>query len=110
MVAVVVVVAATGAAGSASADPGGDERVVVTGPGAAAAVRASGGRVIAMLPLVDGVAAALPAGTRLGPQWTVAPARELHVASTPSAPSGGTPVRATLGLPPDGTEGAGTTV
>lgn len=105
------VAALAAVAGPASAHAEQWHSVVVTGPGADTAVRAAGGRVVAALPLVDGVAAELPYGTVLGPQWTVAPSRALTVASTPTPATGATgPVRAALGLPADGTEGAGVTV
>jgi serine protease AprX len=110
------------AAGAAPSAPAWRE-VVVTGPdagAAAAAVRAAGGRLIADLPLVRGVAARLPAGAVLDPAFVVAPQRELRVAATgrpAAAPAteqaDGTPavtVRATLGLPADGDEGRGITV
>jgi serine protease AprX len=113
-VAFLVVATPLGTPAHASAGPVRWADVVVTGAGpdaAAAAVTAAGGRVIARLPVVRGVAAALPAGTDLGPQWTVAPARELHVASVPSGGTAATgPVRAALGLPATGNEGRGETV
>jgi serine protease AprX len=89
--------------------------VVVTGSGpagAADAVGAVGGQVLASLPVVNGVAARLPAGATLGPEWVVAPQRELRVASTPTVPVDGpaSTVRATLGLPANGAEGTGVTV
>ncbi|MDP9793088.1 serine protease AprX [Catenuloplanes nepalensis] len=87
--------------------------VVVTGPsGAADAVVAAGGEVIASLPVAGGVAARLPGDARLDSRWFVAPQRELRVA----AASGTTPavtaatLRDTLGLPDGGTGGAGVTV
>jgi serine protease AprX len=89
--------------------------VVVTGSGAdgaTQAVTAVGGRVLASLPVVGGVAARLPRGARLGSDWVVAPQRELRVAATPTAAAGGptSTLRETLGLPKDGNEGRGVTV
>ena len=107
-------VAAVGVPTAAGAHPSAWDSVVVSGAGsdaAADAVRAAGGRVVAALPVVRGVAAQLPAGTHLGPQWTVAPSRELHVASTPtSGTASPSTLRATLGLPATGDEGRGVTV
>jgi serine protease AprX len=97
--------------GIASAHPASWRSVVVTGTGADAAVREAGGRVVAPLPLIGGVAAELPYGARLGPQWTVAPSRSLTVASTPTPGTGAAgAVRAALGLPANGNEGSGVTV
>jgi serine protease AprX len=76
-------------------------------------VKAAGGRVVASLPVVHGVAARLPQGAVLDGQWTVAAQRELRVASTPTTSPGDLPaatVRETLGLPEDGNEGDGVTV
>src|SRR5436305_2102683 len=107
-------VVAGGVPTAASAQPARWTSVVVTGvdaDGAAAAVRAAGGRVVADLPVVRGVAAQLPAGTALGPQWVVAPARELHLAEATTGGTGApSTVRATLGLPATGDEGRGVTV
>ena len=88
---------------------------VVVGPdgsaAAAAAVTRAGGRVLAALPLAGGVAASLPAGTALPPGYVAAADRPLTVAGLSAAPAGpGGTIRATLGLPPSGTEGAGVTV
>src|SRR5690349_1309778 len=100
------------AAAHAAATPWRD--VVVTGAdaaGAARAVEAAGGRVVALLPVVDGVAARLPSGRTLGGEWLVAPQREITVAAA-TAPAGGdaTTVRQMLGLPATGSEGRGVTV
>src|SRR5205823_4270064 len=107
-------VVAGGVPTAASAQPARWTSVVVTGAdadGAAAAVRAAGGRVVADLPVVRGVAAQLRAGTTLGPQWVVAPARELHLAEATTGGTGApSTVRATLGLPATGDEGSGVTV
>ena len=107
-------VVAGGVPTAASAQPARWTSVVVTGVdahGAAAAVRAAGGRVVADLPVVRGVAAQLPAGTALDPQWVVAPARELHLAEATTGGTGApSTVRATLGLPATGDEGRGVTV
>jgi serine protease AprX len=89
--------------------------VVVTGAsaeGAAQAVTAAGGRVLASLPVVSGVAARLPQSTTLGSEWLVAPQRELRVASTPGAATSTqvSTIRETLGLPANGNEGRGVTV
>jgi serine protease AprX len=116
-VAAVAVVAATAvpAVATASTPPRAWQDVVVTGAGAEAAattVTAAGGRVLASLPLVHGVAARLPVGAYLGPEWNVAPQRELRVAAAPTAVTAGgaAPLRATLGLPENGNEGRGVTV
>jgi serine protease AprX len=89
--------------------------VVVTGAdadGAASAVRAAGGRVVTLLPVVRGVAAQLPQGSVLGAGWSVAPQREITVAdaSAPAGAAGASTVREMLGLPAEGTEGTGVTV
>jgi serine protease AprX len=114
--AVAVVTGGLPAAAAAAAAPGGTWRdVVVTGSdpdGATKAVEAAGGRVLASLPVVHGVAARLPQRARLGADWVVAPQRELRVAATPTSPAGGpaATVRESLGLPKDGNEGRGVTV
>jgi serine protease AprX len=110
-----VVGTAVPAVATASTAPQAWRDVVVTGAGAEAAaktVTAAGGRVIVALPVVQGVAARLPLGTTLGPEWNVAPQRDLRVASTPTAATAGAvaPLRETLGLPQDGDEGRGVTV
>jgi serine protease AprX len=110
-----VVGTALPAVAGVSTPPRAWQDVVVTGAGAEAAattVTAAGGRVLASLPLVHGVAARLPVGAHLGPEWKVAPQRELRVAATPTAVTTGTaaPLRATLGLPENGSEGRGVTV
>ena len=89
--------------------------VVVTGSdaaGAARAVRAAGGVVVAELPVVRGVAARLAAGRTLGPAWLVAPERAITVAEAPTPAGTDTPatVRQMLGLPARGDEGRGVTV
>ncbi|RSM43564.1 hypothetical protein DMB66_53195, partial [Actinoplanes sp. ATCC 53533] len=88
--------------------------VVVTGSdaaGAARAVEAAGGRVVTLLPVVSGVAAQLPEGSTLGPDWLVAPQREITVAAATTPTDGGaTTVRQMLGLPATGNEGRGVTV
>jgi serine protease AprX len=89
--------------------------VVVTGAdtdGAARAVRAAGGRVVTLLPVVRGVEAQLPAHVTLDPAWSVAPQREIKVAeaATPGSATGVTTVREMVGLPATGYEGRGVTV
>jgi serine protease AprX len=88
--------------------------VVVTGPaGAAEAVMAAGGEVLADLPVAAGVAARLPGDVRLDPGWVVAPQRELRVATVPADTTtavASSTLRDTLDLPDGGTEGAGVTV
>ncbi|WP_175543683.1 S8 family serine peptidase [Micromonospora pattaloongensis] len=113
--AAVVATALPGAARATDAGGRAWQDVVVTGSGAegaASAVTAVGGQVVASLPLVRGVAARLPAGATLGDQWLVAPQRELRVAAAPAALTDGpaSTVRATLGLPANGDEGRGVTV
>ena len=98
-----------------SASRHGWQDVVVTGAGAEGAAKtvvAAGGRVLASLPVVHGVAAQLPVGVTLGPDWNVAPQRELRVASTPTADTAGpaATLRETLGLAKNGNEGKGVTV
>jgi serine protease AprX len=89
-------------------------QVVVTAPGgaaaAAAAVSRAGGVVLASLPLARGVVARLRQGAALPPSYVVAEDRALAVAGLRADAAGGSTVRATLGLPPTGTEGAGVTV
>ena len=89
--------------------------VVVTGTdadGAARAVRAAGGRVTTLLPVVRGVAAQLPQGSTLGAEWLVAPQREITVADaeSPAGTADAATVRQMVGLPATGTEGRGVTV
>jgi serine protease AprX len=88
--------------------------VVVTGSnsdGAAQAVKAAGGRVLALLPITHGVAAQLPLNTNLGPEWSVAPQRKISVAAATVPPqSTATTIRQMLGMPADGDEGRGVTV
>lgn len=91
------------------------ERVVVTAVegvrAAADAVRQAGGRVHADLPLIDGVAAELPAGRSLPFGYVVTPDRALALADGPATDTGpGSTVRTTVGLPAVGDEGAGTVV
>jgi serine protease AprX len=112
-IAVTALPASAGAAPSAATPAWRD--VVVTGPGsdrAATVVTAVGGRVLASLPLVNGVAARLPRGAVLGPEWVVAPQRDLRVAAAPVPAAGGpvSTVRQTLGLPENGDEGRGVIV
>jgi len=88
--------------------------VVTTADGvaaAAAAVRDAGGRVLDELSLIGGVVAELPAGSTLPPAYDVAPDRAISLSDAPSDDNAMvSTVRATLGLPAAGTEGAGTTV
>ncbi|MDQ0365090.1 S8 family serine peptidase [Catenuloplanes indicus] len=87
--------------------------VVVTGPpGAADAVAAAGGELIANLPVAGGVAARLPHDARLDARWVVAPQRELRVAAASgnTTTTAAASLRGTLGLPDDATAGAGVTV
>ncbi|RZU54133.1 subtilase family protein [Krasilnikovia cinnamomea] len=115
-VAAAVAVALAGVPISAPAQAAGRpwSEVVVTGVGAeqaAHAVEAVGGRVLAVLPVVRGVAARLPLGSALGPEWTVAPQRAITVAAAASDGAGtATTVRQMLGLPAKGDEGRGVTV
>ncbi|BFU45026.1 S8 family serine peptidase [Krasilnikovia sp. MM14-A1004] len=110
------VLALAGVPASAPAQAAGKSwrEVVVTGADAeqaAHAVEAAGGRVLAALPVVDGVAARLPQGSSLGPEWTVVPQRAITVAAATSDGAGtATTVRQMLGLPANGTEGRGVTV
>jgi len=103
-------------AGPAAQGGAGEWRdVVVTGVSADAAARAvaaAGGQVLVALPVTNGVAARLPGGAELGPQWVVAPQREAKVAGETTQP-GAAPtstIRQTLGLPAKGNEGRGVTV
>jgi serine protease AprX len=112
------VLAATGlpaTAANASSAKAGWRDVVVSGAdadGAAQAVKAAGGRVLALLPIAHGVAAQLPPGSTLGPQWSVAPQRKISVAAvTPPAQAGvATSIRQMMGMSADGDEGRGVTV
>jgi serine protease AprX len=112
----VVAAALPASAVHANTSTGAWQDVVVTGSGpdgATKAVSAAGGRVLASLPVVHGVAARLPRGAVLGSDWAVAPQRELRVAATPTAVAADGPVstvRETLGLPVAGNEGRGVTV
>ncbi|GAB1692161.1 hypothetical protein KRM28CT15_39640 [Krasilnikovia sp. M28-CT-15] len=111
-----VVVVAAGVPVSAPAAVAGSSwrEVVVTGAGAeqaAHAVEAAHGRVLAALPVVRGVAARLPRGAALGPEWTVSPQRAITVSAAASDGAGtATTVRQMLGLPANGNEGRGVTV
>jgi serine protease AprX len=110
-----VVATAVPAAATTVTTAGQWQDVVVTGAGADGAARvvtAAGGRVLAPLPVVGGVAARLPQGATLGSAWFVAPQRELRVASAPTTATSTTlsTVRETLGLPKNGNEGRGVTV
>lgn len=114
---IVAALAVTGLPVAAGAHPAAAawRDVVVTGSdaeGAARAVEAAGGRVVAKLPVVRGVAARLAQDTTLGPAWSVAPEREITVAeaATPGDAADGVAVRKMLGLPADGNEGRGVTV
>jgi serine protease AprX len=116
-VATIALLAAAGLPASASAHSAtiAWRDVVVTGPdadGAARAVRAAGGRVLAILPVTHGVAARLPQHTTLGTQWVVAPQRQITVAGADTPTQTGTvsSVRQMTGLPADGDEGRGVTV
>jgi serine protease AprX len=114
-VAAVAVLAATGLPATASAQAAGPwSDVVVTGSsadGAAQAVHAAGGRVLALLPITHGVAAQLPPGRSLAPEWLVAPQRDIKVAAATTPATGpATTIRQMLGLPADGSEGRGVTV
>ncbi|GAA1809120.1 S8 family serine peptidase [Planosporangium flavigriseum] len=84
----------------------------VNADGAAKAVAAAGGRVLTSLPVVNGVAARLPQGAVLSPEWVVAPQRELKLAAASTTDVNGavSTVRETLGLAKDGNEGQGVTV
>jgi len=116
--ATVAVLATAGLPVFAAAQPASaaaSHEVVVTGSGAegaARAVEAAGGQVLALLPVARGVAARLPDGSTLDPEWVVAPQRKITVAaaSTPTAAGSATTVRQMLGLPADGDEGRGVTV
>jgi serine protease AprX len=128
MVAAVGALAAAGLTGAAPATGSVVlHRVVVTGSGPAAAaiaVQEAGGRVTAELPLIGGVVADLPVGAELAPGFVVTPDRAVTFTATKpaeeapagDAPTGGSSteptstIRATLGLPPDGSEGRGVTV
>ncbi|ROP27979.1 S8 family peptidase [Couchioplanes caeruleus] len=110
-----LVVAGLPAPASAHPTPVAWREVVVTGTdaeGAARAVRAAGGRVETLLPVVRGVAARLPEGSRLDPAWLVAPQREIKVAAAaaPAQSRTAETIRQMLGLPAKGTEGRGVTV
>ncbi|MCU7728352.1 S8 family serine peptidase [Actinoplanes sp. KI2] len=108
--------ALAGVPAAASVQPAGESwrEVVVTGLGAeqaARAVEAVGGRVLSSLPIIRGVAARLPIGSSLDPEWSVAPQRALTIAAATSDDAGtATTVRQMLGLPASGTEGRGVTV
>jgi serine protease AprX len=114
--AAVAVLAATGlpaaAGGQSTATAWRD--VVVTGSdaeGAARAVQAAGGHVLASLPVTHGVAARLPQDSTLDPQWVVAPQREITVAAAATPETGAvSTVRQMLGMPAQGNEGRGVTV
>jgi serine protease AprX len=88
--------------------------VIVVGPDLAttvAGVRAAGGAVVTELPLLDGVVANLPTGTRLPAGLRVSANTSIRFALdrvSPALPSA--TVRATLGLPASGQEGRGVTV
>ncbi|GAB1640776.1 S8 family peptidase [Krasilnikovia sp. MM14-A1259] len=111
---IAVALAVSGIPASVVAAPPAGFEVVVTGAsadGAARAVTAAGGRVLAALPVAHGVAARLPRTGALGPDWTVVPQREITVAAAASEATGAaTTVRQMLGLPAAGDEGRGVTV
>jgi len=98
----------------ASTEKPGTSPFVVTGGSVAAvadAVRAAGGIVVDELALVDGVAARLPVGAVLPTDFQVTPDRAVSFDS--HGVDGVSPaftLRATVGLPTDGNEGAGVTV
>lgn len=110
---------------AASATTGPSRSVVVTGAAPAelaARIAAVGGKVTGHFDLISGVSAVLPAGASL-PGLIVADDRPMHVSSLPAAAvalpghrkaqdtSGpADTLRATLGLPATGNEGAGVTV
>lgn len=106
--------AGAGDTGDTRGDTSGWVDVVVTGTSAEAAARAvegAGGRVGSSLPLIDGVVARLPEGSRLPGGLRVTPDYPVTFAS--QEPSPGVVVsnlRATIGLPPTGGEGDGATV
>jgi serine protease AprX len=113
----IAVLAATGLpATAANANPtaAGWRDVVVTGSdadGAAQAVTAAGGRVLALLPIAHGVAAQLPQNSTLAPEWLVAPQREIKVAAATTTTTGAsTTIRQMLGMSANGNEGQGVTV
>ena len=107
---------ALAALGLAPGWSGGDSLVdvVVTGPDAAAVARAvavAGGTVRAELPLIDGVAADLPARAVLPAGFEVTANRSVSFTAEGTSPSVYTStVRATIGLPASGDEGHGVTV
>ncbi|MFC3382644.1 S8 family peptidase [Couchioplanes caeruleus subsp. azureus] len=110
-----LVVAGLPAPASAHPTPVAWRDVVVTGTdadGAAEAVRAAGGRVVTLLPVVRGVAAQLPTGSHLDPRWLVAPQREIKVAAAavPAESGAAETIRQMVGMPAQGTEGRGVTV
>jgi serine protease AprX len=115
MAAVAVLAAAGLPAAAAGPTPAAAWRdVVVTGSdiaGAARAVQAVGGHLLASLPLTHGVAARLPQGSTLDAKWVVSPQREITVAAAATPGSGDvSTVRQMLGMPADGDEGRGVTV
>lgn len=94
---------------------GAPERIIVMAHegvhDAAAAVRSVGGMVIDELPLLGGVVAELPAGSTLPAGVSSAPDRAVALSNAGTDMSGiASTVRATVGLSPDGDEGAGVTV
>ena len=115
----------TGSPAVAAATSGPSRSVVVTGASEAeltARITAVGGKVTGHFDLIPGVSAVLPAGASL-PGLVVADDRPMHVSSVAAAPialfgkgkskdvSGpADTLRATLGLPATGNEGAGVTV
>jgi serine protease AprX len=109
---------------AAASAAGPSRSVVVTGAAPAeltARITAAGGKVTGHFDLISGVSAVLPAGASL-PGLVVADDRPMHVSSLPagtvalaaskskhvSGPAD--TLRATLGLPASGSEGAGVTV
>jgi serine protease AprX len=131
--AVTAVLAATGSAAllftagpavAASPAAGASRSVIVTGASPtelATRIAAVGGKVTGQIELIHGVTAVLPAGASL-PGLVVADDRAMHVSSVPATVAltgSGTSkdvagpadtLRATLGLPATGSEGAGVTV
>jgi serine protease AprX len=119
---VLVLLAMAGSAGTLApsttqsvAAPPAAVRVIVTATDVAAAqraVRAAGGTVTAELPLLGAVVAEVPRATDVKqPGVQVVPDRSVRFTSSSTAQDvPGSTVRATLGLPTDGHEGAGVTV
>jgi serine protease AprX len=114
-VAAVTAAVPVAAVAQATGTPGATRAVVVTGPDAAGAVRAAGGRVTVALPLVHGVAAVVPVAAVLPSSYVVADDRPLRPAGLPqtaaTTSTASSPTRQVLGLPAaPGGEGSGVTV